>query len=89
MFVSSTQPILIVLIVLAAFISSVLFSLTITGNVSNNANITATIFQEQSSSSNNIRDSKGDTKLVDLYKTNILPEVEDYHDILSAYVMKK
>ena len=86
MFVSSTQPILIVLIVLAAFISSVLFSLMITGNVSNNANITATIFQEQSSSSNNIRDSKGDTKLVDLYKTNILPEVEDYHDILSAYV---
>lgn len=85
MFVSSTQPILIVLIVLAAFTSSVLFSFIITGNISNNSNVTDTIFQESSSSSS-IKDSKGDTKLVALYKTNILPEVENYHDILSAYV---
>jgi hypothetical protein len=79
------QSILIVLILLAAFISSVLFSFMITGNISNDVNITATIFQKQSGSSN-IKDSKGDTKLVALYKTNILPEVKNYHDILSAYV---
>ena len=62
-----------------------MFSFIITDNVSNNANIYTTIFQEQSGSKN-IKDSKEDTKLVTLYKTNILPEVEDYHDILSAYV---
>lgn len=73
------------IVLAAAFISFVLFSFIITDNISNNPNVNTTIFQEQSGSKN-IKDSKGDTKLVTLYKTNILPEVEDYHDILSAYV---
>lgn len=73
------------IVLAAAFISFVLFSFIITDNISNNPNVNTTIFQEQGGSKN-IKDSKGDTKLVTLYKTNILPEVEDYHDILSAYV---
>jgi hypothetical protein len=80
------QQIFILLIVLAAFISCVSFSFLITGNNSNNTNVAATIFQEQSSISSNIKDSKGDTKLFALYKTNIAPEIKDYHDIISAYV---
>jgi hypothetical protein len=80
------QQIFIFLIVLAAFISCVSFSFLITGNNSNNTNVAATIFQEQSSISSNIKDSKGETKLFALYKTNIAPEIKDYHDIISAYV---
>jgi hypothetical protein len=80
------RQIFIFLVVLAAFISCVSFSFMITGNSSNNTNVSATIFQDQSSISSNIKDSKGDTKLLALYKTNIVPEVKDYHDILSAYV---
>jgi hypothetical protein len=85
--VSNTQQIIIILTVLTAFISSLSFSFLITGNTSNNTSITGIIFQEQGSGSN-IKDSKGDTKLVAFHKTKIVPEAKDYHDILSAYVSK-
>jgi hypothetical protein len=83
-YVTNTQT-FIFIIVLAAFISGVSFFFLITGNNSNNTNVAATLFQKQSISTN-IEDSVGDTKLVALYKTSIVPEVKDYHDILSASV---
>ena len=55
-----------------------------TSNSSINTNVLGTIFQKSISS--NIKDSEADTKLVPLYKTIIIPEVKDYHDILSASV---
>jgi hypothetical protein len=48
-----------------------------------------TIFQEPNNNNNNkIQDSRGDAKLIPLYKTDNFPKVRDYHDILSAEVNK-
>jgi hypothetical protein len=44
------------------------------------------LFQEQGN--NKINDSKGDTKLVSLQNTKIVPQVKDYYDILSADINK-
>jgi hypothetical protein len=74
----------IFIIVLAAFTSGVSFFFLTNSNSSNYSNVAGTIFQKSISS--NIKDSQGDTKLVPLYKTSIIPEVKDYHDILSASV---
>ena len=35
-----------------------------------------------------VEDARGDSTLVRLYRTNIIPEIKDYHDILSANVKK-
>jgi hypothetical protein len=74
-YVTNTQT-FIFIIVLAAFISGVSFFFLITGNNLDNTNVAATLFQKQSISTN-IEDSVGDTKLVALYKTSIVPEVKD------------
>jgi hypothetical protein len=42
----------------------------------------------QQPSDNKIEDARGDTNILALQKTNIVPEVRDYHNILSADVNK-
>ena len=80
------RQIFIFLIILAVIISFVFISSLITGNRQNTSKLTIPIFEEKSRISSYINDSKGDTKLVALYRTNIVPEVKNYHDILAAYV---
>lgn len=67
-------------------ISFVLISFLLTGNKVNNSKLAIPPVKEKSDFRSFIKDSKGDTKLVALYKTDIVPKVEIYHDILSAYV---
>src|SRR5687767_13850412 len=77
---------IIILITLITLASS--FSLPITNIPVNNSDAFVTIFQEQDSINRNIKDVKDDAKLVALYKTTRVPEVQNYHDILSAEVNK-
>jgi hypothetical protein len=85
-----TQQILIIVIIAAALISAALVSfLVTTTNIllllhpNSKTTATTTVFQEPN---NKIQDSRGDAKLIPLYKTDIFPKVRDYHDILSAEV---
>ena len=74
------QTVIIVTMVIA-FISAVLISFI----VSNLSSITVI----PSSLTNKIvEDARDDSTLVRLYRTNIIPEIKDYHDILSANVKK-
>ena len=88
--VMNTQQILVIAITVAALISAVLVSFLVTTThtllLPPNAKMTATttVFQEPSK----IQDSRGDAKLIPLYKTDIYTKVRDYHDILSAEVNK-
>ncbi len=88
--VMNTQQILVIAITVAALISAVLVSFLVTTThtllLPPNAKTTATttVFQEPSK----IQDSRGDAKLIPLYKTDIYTKVRDYHDILSAEVNK-
>ena len=77
---------IVVIIVLAILITS--FSLPIINISFKNSEAFVPIFQEQDSINSKIKDAKDDTKLVALYKTIIVPEVQNYHDILSAEVNK-
>ncbi len=80
------QQIRIGIIVLATLIALVLFSFLITNTISNSSDVFVKIFQEQNSNSK-IKDAKEDTKLVALHNARV-PEIQDYHDILSAEVNK-
>ncbi len=80
------QQIRIGIIVLATLIALVLFSFLITNTISNSSDVFVTIFQEQNSNSK-IKDAQEDTKLVALHNARV-PEIQDYHDILSAEVNK-
>jgi hypothetical protein len=82
--VMNTQQILVIAITVAALISAVLVSLLLPPNAKTTA--TTTVFQEPKN--NKIQDSRGDAKLIPLYKTDIYTKVRDYHDILSAEVNK-
>jgi hypothetical protein len=74
----------IIILTAAAIISAVTVSFLATTNM-----ITTPLFQQQHSTDiNKLEDSKGDTKLIGIYKTEILPVVRDYHDILSASINK-
>jgi hypothetical protein len=77
---------IVVIIVLAILITS--FSLPIINISFKNSDAFVPLFQEQDSINSKIKDAKDDTKLVALYKTIIVPEVQNYHDILSAEVNK-
>lgn len=82
------QYTLIILIVSTVLISSVvLFLFLLTSIISGSIEITATIFQEQDDNSK-IKDNMKDTKLIALHKTNVVPKVKDYHDILSIDINK-
>ena len=79
-FVIRMQTVIIVTMVIA-FISAVLISLI----VSNLSSITVI----SSSPTNKIvEDARHDSRLVKLDRTNLIPEIKDYHDILSASVKK-
>ena len=79
-FVIRLQTVIIVTMVIA-FISAVLISLI----VSNLYSITVI----PSSPTNKIvEDARDDSTLVKLDRTNIIPQIKDYHDILSASVKK-
>lgn len=80
--------VIIVLTILIASSSSSSFSLPITNIPFKNSDAFVTIFEEQYSSNSKINDAKDDAKLVALYKTVRVPEIQNYHDILSAEVNK-
>jgi hypothetical protein len=83
------QQIHIGIIILITLIASACsFSFPITNIPLKNSHAFVTIFQEQDSSNSKIKDAKDDAKLVALYKTIRVPEVQNYHDILSAEVNK-
>ena len=82
------QQIRIGIIVLITLIASASFSLLITNIPLKNIDAFVTIFQEQDNSNSKIKDAKDDAKLVTLYNTIRVPEVQNYHDILSAEVNK-
>jgi hypothetical protein len=88
----NTQQILVIVIIVAALISVVLVSFLVTTThtlllpANTKTTATTTIFQEPNN--NKIQDSRGDAKLISLYKTDIFSKVRDYHDILSAEVNK-
>ncbi len=82
------QQTLIILIVSTTLISSIVLSLfLLTSNTSNRIEVTATILQGQDDNSK-IKDNMKDTKLIVLHKTNKVPKVKDYHDILSIDINK-
>jgi hypothetical protein len=82
------QQTFIILIVSTALIALVvLFLFLLTGTISNSIEVTATIFQGQDYNSK-MNDNTKDTKLITLHKTNVVPEVKDYHDILSIDINK-
>src|SRR5215203_505805 len=87
-----TNQSFIIVILLVAIISAVLFSFLVTTNTiipllpPYNNIITNIIFQQPSS--NRIEDSIEDVKPISIYSTKILPVVRDYHDIISASVNK-
>jgi hypothetical protein len=76
------------IIVLTTLIALASFSLLIINIPLKNSDAFVPIFQEQDSSNSKIKDVKDDAKLVALYKTIRVPEVQNYHDILSAEVNK-
>ena len=81
------QQTLIILIVSAALIVSVLFLFLLTSILSSSIEVSTTIFKGQDHNGK-IKDDVEDTKLIALHKTNIVPEVRDYHDILSIDINK-
>jgi hypothetical protein len=81
------QQTLTILIVSIALIISVLFLFLLTSIVSSSIEVTAAIFQGQDDNGK-IKDNMEDIKLIVLHKTNVVPEVRDYHDILSIDINK-
>ncbi len=88
------QSFIIIVILLVAIILAVVVLFLVTTNTiisllpPYDNTITTIIFQEPNSSSNRIKDSTEDVKLISIYNTKILPVVRDYHDIISASVNK-
>ena len=70
------------------FIMLLFFLFPINNSLSINDEYFIKLFQGPQKNDNKIKDTENDTKLVTLYKSNIVPEIHDYHDILSAEVNK-
>lgn len=81
-------PYFITIILIAIVIICTLFVFSINNISSDNIDSGIPLFQENKISDSKIKDLKNDTKLVTLYKTNLVPEIRDYHDILSTEVSK-
>lgn len=71
----------ITIVILIALSSAILISYVISSLRTTNLSVSS--FYTSS-----ISDSKGDTKLIALYKSQIIPEVRDFHDILAANVKR-
>ena len=52
----------------------------------NNIEINASIFQQNEHSK--MKDNMGDTKLINIQETDIVPDIRDFHDILSIDINK-
>ena len=65
----------ITIVILIALASAILISYAISSLRTTNKSVSS--FYTSS-----ISDSKGDTKLIALYESQIIPEVRDFHDIL-------
>ena len=76
--------IFIILFVLAALIISTLFLFT--GIALDKFEITAIMFQGLDDNGK-MKDNMNDTKLITLHKTNIIPKVSNYLDILSLVIL--
>ena len=74
-------------LIIISFIS-MLYPFPINAIFSINGDFTIKLFQEHEKSDSTIIDLKGDTKLVELDKTTVVPEIHDFHDILSAKISK-
>ena len=81
-------PYFVTIILIAIVIICTLFVFSINNISSDNIDSGITLFQENKISDSKIKDLKNDTKLVTLYRTNLVPEIRDYHDILSTEVSK-
>ena len=81
------QTLIIPIVSIALIALVVLFLVLLTGSILSNIEVSATIFQGQDDNSK-INDNMKDTKLITLHKTNIIPKVKDYHDILSIDINK-
>lgn len=79
-------PYSITFILIAIVIIFTLFVFSINNISSDNDESGITLFQEHKISDSKIKDFKNDIKLVTLYKTNLVPEIRDYLDILSTEV---
>ena len=71
----------ITIVILIALSSAIIISYAI--SVLRTTNLSVSSFYTSS-----ISDSKGDAKLIALYKSQIIPEVRDFHDILAANVKR-
>ena len=81
------QTLIIPIVSIALIALVVLFLVLLTGTISSSIKISTTIFQVQDDNSK-IKDNMKDTKLIALHKTNVIPKVKDYHDILSIDINK-
>src|ERR1044072_5399901 len=73
-------------IILILLITIIIFLLILPDLLLNNIEITTHIFQQNELGK--IKDNMGDTKLINLAKTDLVPEVRDFYDILSIDVNK-
>jgi hypothetical protein len=81
------QLMFIILLLFAVLIISILFLFSFTNIFLGKIGITAIMFQGLDDIGK-IKDNIKDTKLITLHKTNIIPKVEDHHDILSIDINK-
>jgi len=79
-------PYSVTFILISIVIIFTLFVFSIDNISSDNDESSITLFQEHKISDSKIKDFKNDIKLVTLYKTNLVPEIRDYLDILSTEV---
>ncbi|HET7642500.1 MAG TPA: hypothetical protein VFK40_03245 [Nitrososphaeraceae archaeon] len=65
---------------------TILFLFILPNFILNNIEITASIFQQNELSK--MKDNRGDTKLINIHKTDVVPDMRDFHDILSIDINK-
>ncbi|MGE3858990.1 MAG: hypothetical protein AB7F53_03280 [Nitrososphaeraceae archaeon] len=73
-------------IILILLITTILFLFILPNFILNNIEIAASIFQQNELGK--MKDNMGDTKLINLHKTDVVPKVRDFHDILSIDINK-
>ncbi len=73
-------------IILILLITTIFFLFILPNFILNNIEIAASIFQQNEL--DKMKDNMGDTKLINLHKTDVVPEVRDFHDILSIDINK-
>jgi hypothetical protein len=57
-------------------------------NINNHYLFSPSLLLPSSSSNSEIKDPKGDVKPIQIYRTNIIPKIKDYYDIVLASVKK-